>query len=56
MLISHNKKFIYTKALKSASSSTESYFEKHCIGKSEWRRMKYRNETISKHGIIGLRS
>jgi hypothetical protein len=56
MLISHNKKFIYTKTLKTASSSTESYFEKYCFDESNWQIKEYRNEAISKHGIIGLRS
>ena len=56
MLISHRKKFIYTKTLKTASSSVGSYFEKYCMDKNDWLQEEYRKQTISEDGIIGLRS
>src|SRR5688572_3916092 len=36
MLISHRKKFIYTKTYKTGSTSVEAFFEKYCMSDSEW--------------------
>lgn len=56
MLISHRKKFIYTKTYKTAGTSVESYFEPHCMGMGEWDQQHERDQYISEHGIIGARS
>jgi hypothetical protein len=36
MLVSHQRKFIYTKTVKTAGSSVESYFEPYCISPEEY--------------------
>lgn len=55
MLISHRKKFIYLKTVKTASTSVELYFEPYCMKKGEWIFSHGREEYISKDGIIGYR-
>lgn len=55
MLISHRKKFIYTKTVKTAGTSVESYFEKYCMPEGEWVFTGGREEYISSDGIIGYR-
>lgn len=55
MLISHRKKFIYTKTVKTAGTSVESYFEKYCMGEGEWSFTHARGEYVSEHGVIGYR-
>jgi len=55
MLVSHRKKFIYTKTVKTASTSVEVYFEKYCMKEGEWSFIHSRNEYVSESGIIGLR-
>lgn len=55
MLISHRKKFIYTKTIKTASTSVECYFEKFCMPEKEWKLTHHRNEYESEHGVIGYR-
>ncbi|KAA3617227.1 MAG: hypothetical protein D8M58_03435 [Calditrichaeota bacterium] len=55
MLISHRKKFIYTKTSKTAGTSVESYFEKFCMPEGEWEFSHGREEYISATGIIGFR-
>lgn len=55
MLVSHRKKFIFTKTEKTAGTSVESYFEKYCMPEGEWRESHYRSEYISETGIIGFR-
>lgn len=56
MLVSHRKKFIYTKTLKTASTSAESYFEPYCMEEGKWSFKKGRKEYISESGIIGCRT
>ena len=55
MLISHKKKFIFTKTKKTASTSVESYFEKYCMPEGEWTFSHAREEYVGKEGIIGYR-
>lgn len=56
MLISHRKKFIYTKTAKTAGTTVESYFEKYCMPEGDWKFAHGReHESISKAGIIGYR-
>jgi hypothetical protein len=55
MLLSHRKKFIYTKTLKTAGTSVESYFEPFCMADDEWTLSHYRDEYSSESGVIGYR-
>lgn len=55
MLISHRKKFIYLKTVKTAGTSIESYFEKYCMPENEWFFCRKREEYQSETGIIGYR-
>ncbi len=55
MLVSHRKKFIYTKTAKTASTSVESFFEPYCMESGKWTSAKLRNAIVSPAGIIGHR-
>lgn len=55
MLVSHRKKFIYTKTIKTGGTSVESYFEKYCMRDGEWTFDHKREEYQSEYGIIGFR-
>jgi hypothetical protein len=55
MLVSHRKKFIYTKIVKTAGTSVESYFEKYCMPEGAWEFAYYREVYDSEEGIIGYR-
>lgn len=55
MLVSHGKKFIYTKTAKTASTSVESYFEPFCMPEGVWQFEHAREETVTDEGIIGYR-
>jgi hypothetical protein len=44
MLISHRKKFIYTKTYKTGSTSVEAFFEKYCMSDKEWELRKAKQE------------
>ncbi len=55
MLISHRKKFIYTKTAKTAGTSVESYFEKYCMPEGEWEFAHHRDQHVCNEGIIGAR-
>lgn len=55
MLISHRKKFIFTKTAKTAGTSIESYYEPFCMPKGQWTQLHSRDEYISETGIIGFR-
>ena len=55
MLISHRKKFIFTKTKKTASTSVESYFEKYCMPEGQWVFSHAKEEYVGKEGIIGYR-
>jgi hypothetical protein len=56
MLISHGKRFIYTKTVKTAGTSVESYFEPHCMKPGEWTFSHGRSEYVSDAGIVGIRT
>jgi hypothetical protein len=55
MLISHKKKFIFTKTAKTAGTSVESYYEPFCMPEGEWQELHRRSEYVSETGIIGYR-
>lgn len=55
MLVSHRYKFIYTKTIKTAGTSVESYFEKYCFPEGEWTFSHGRDEYLSESGIVGFR-
>jgi len=55
MLISHRKRFIYTKTVKTAGTSVESYFEKYCMPEGSWEFTRARAAYIGDCGIIGHR-
>jgi len=56
MLLSHRKKFIFIKTAKTAGTSVEVFFEKHCFPEGEWRFSRSREEYInSESGIVGFR-
>ena len=56
MLVSHRKKFIYTKTVKTAGTSVESFFEALCMEEGKWSFSDRRNMHISESGIIGSRA
>lgn len=55
MLVSHRKKFVYIKTVKTAGTSVESYFEKYCMPKGEWEFTHSREQYVSDTGVIGYR-
>ncbi|MFG6094983.1 sulfotransferase family 2 domain-containing protein [Leptothoe sp. ISB3NOV94-8A] len=55
MLVSHKKRFIFTKTVKTAGTSVESYFEPYCMPDGEWQELHAREEYVSETGIIGYR-
>ena len=55
MLVSHLKKFIFTKTKKTAGTSVESVFEPYCLPEGTWEQTHYTPERISADGIIGHR-
>ena len=55
MLVSHRKKFIFTKTMKTAGTSVESVFERYCMPEGTWEQAHYAPERISPDGIIGHR-
>lgn len=55
MLISHRKKFIYMKTVKTAGTSVESFFERYCMPEGEWVFSHGREEYESDSGVIGYR-
>ena len=55
MLLSHRKQFIFTKTVKTAGTSVESYFEQFCMRDSEWQESHERDQYVSEAGIIGYR-
>lgn len=55
MLVSHSHRFIYTKTLKTAGTSVESYFERFCMPNDEWTESHARNAYVSESGIVGFR-
>lgn len=55
MLISHRKKFIFTKTAKTAGTSVESFFEEFCMPEGVWTESHQREEHVSEAGIVGYR-
>lgn len=55
MLVSHGYQFIYTKTLKTASTSVEAYFEQFCVEKGAANLARVREESVSAAGIVGYR-
>lgn len=55
MLVSHRKRFIYMKTIKTAGTSVESYFEQYCMRENEWKFMNSRDQYVTEAGIIGFR-
>ena len=55
MLVSHRKRFIYTKTIKTAGTSVESYFEKYCLPAGQWQFSHAREASVGPDGIIGYR-
>lgn len=55
MLISHRKKFIYTKTVKTAGTSVEVFFERYCVPEGPYTPTHATPVKISEAGIIGLR-
>lgn len=56
MLVSHRKKFIFTKTLKTAGTSVEVYFEKYCFPEDhDWEMEHAREQYVSETGIVGFR-
>ena len=55
MLISHRKKFIYTKTPKTAGTSVEVYFERFCAPDGAWKFDHERDQYVGSSGIIGAR-
>jgi len=55
MLVSHRKKFIYTKTIKTAGTSVEAYFEPYCMPEGEWKECHWRDQYVSETGVIGFR-
>ena len=55
MLVSHRKQFIFTKTVKTAGTSVESYFEPYCVPEGTWTESHARDEQVSDAGIVGYR-
>jgi len=55
MLISHRKKFIYTKTIKTAGTSVEAYFEPYCFPPGEYQFLHARPQYESEAGVVGFR-
>lgn len=55
MLVSHRKRFIYTKTMKTAGTSVEAYFERWCLPEGVWSPSHYRDESVTEAGIVGYR-
>ncbi|MFQ3619007.1 MAG: sulfotransferase family 2 domain-containing protein, partial [Cyanobacteriota bacterium] len=55
MLVSHGYQFIYTKTLKTASTSVEAYFEPFCVEAGAVNLARVREESVSAAGIVGYR-
>jgi hypothetical protein len=55
MLVSHRKKFIYTKTVKTGGTSVEVFFEPYCMPENEWQLQHSHEEYTGPAGIIGYR-
>ena len=56
MLIRHKKNFIFTKTVKTDSTSVESYFEQWCMPDGKRRQSERLRDYVRNTGIIGKRS
>lgn len=55
MLVSHRKRFVYTKTMKTAGTSVEAYFERWCVPEGSFRLSHFRDESVTEAGIVGYR-
>jgi hypothetical protein len=55
MLVSHTKRFIYTKTIKTGGTSVEVYFEGYCFRPGEYEFTRMRTQYESEAGIVGFR-
>lgn len=55
MLVSHRKRFIYTKTAKTGGTSVEVYFEPYCMPEGVWEFSDSREVYVGPAGIIGYR-
>lgn len=55
MLCSHIKKFIFLKTMKTAGTSAEIFFERHCVPPHIYEESHCTSEIVSDHGVIGYR-
>lgn len=55
MLVSHIKRFIYTKTVKTAGTSIEAYFEPFCMLPGAFSFSHNREQYVSSAGIVGYR-
>jgi hypothetical protein len=55
MLLSHRKRFIYTKTVKTGGTSVEAYFEPWCMPEGVWSPSHPREMTVTDAGIVGYR-
>ena len=55
MLVSHRNNFIYTKTVKTAGTSVESYYEPYCMPEGKWTFSPCREPHVSDAGVIGYR-
>lgn len=55
MLVSHQKRFIYTKTAKTAGSSVEAYFESYCLPPEPYEFSLPREQHEGPTGIVGFR-
>ena len=51
MLVSHLHRFIYTKTIKTASTSTEAYFERFCMHPEEWELAEQKRKEDVENGL-----
>jgi len=55
MLVSHRKRFIYTKTAKTGGTSVEVYFEPYCFPEGQWEFSHSREAWVGPTGIVGYR-
>ena len=55
VLVSFQKKFIYTKTTKTAGTSVEVFFEPDCLPPDGYEQVHFRGETITDYGVVGFR-
>ena len=55
VLVSFEKKFIFTKTIKTAGTSVEIFFEPYCLPPEGYVQTHAHDETITDYGIVGFR-